>query len=43
MVINVNKRGIKKIYYFNFAEVINFQWRRFITVIVKVEQGVKIL
>ena len=27
----VNGRGIEKIYYFSFAEVINFQWGRFIT------------
>jgi len=31
---NVNGRGIEKIYHFSFAEVINFQWGRFVTVII---------
>jgi len=30
----VNGRGIEKIYHFSFAEVINFQWGRFVTVII---------
>ena len=34
MVNNANGCGIEKIHHFSFAEVINFQWGRFITVIV---------
>ena len=34
MINNVNGRGIEKIYNFNFAEVINFEWGNFITVTV---------
>jgi hypothetical protein len=34
MMNNVNGCGIEKVYHFSFTKIINFQWGRFITVIV---------
>ena len=45
MINNVSGRGIEKIYKFSFAEVINIQWGRIMTVIftLKFLLGVKVI